>query len=602
MRNSDGTLTRKGMTFVGFSFSLLAIIVLAILFATGSRSCLDYYLGVARETTGFLEQTCMKYLKSNRGDTMLELQSLNDTGKLFDSFYPEDGTVDDDLVLKFIRAEHFSGAMVLDSQLNLVAQNALNEQEPYNLWKDVVQRPSVRDIITHPQKSYFNIIERNGSEYLISVISFRDGLLFVYESTEKPATDPYQLTTSNLLEDDTFHGNPTVFITMGSKLVSTNAKTTVGDTSLLKTLKMPSIKWDKDSLAEIKHHGSTWYGLRTSYRAWRIYVLYPEYNVFVQRTSFIAIGFAAFLGICVSVLIVRGHANKKTLAALQKQMRIVNAVGETYRTMYLVHLDTMTMEGIKMSPRMAERFAEHPTPLDFLSVVSHDFVAPESREALEELFDVSHLKEKLRDHAFLAVDIKDIDGTWFSTQIIPQKHDENGEIVAVLVALRDITNIKRAEELSYRDKLTGLRNRNYLEARGEELMRSNDYPVTVIMVDCNYLKRTNDNLGHQWGDELLKRVAGVLRENVGSDGLALRIGGDEFLLVCAHTDEAAAQELITRCRSGMRRESDDALTVSASFGPFTVHADGTTFDEAYHAADEAMYREKQAVHTAQGDR
>ena len=602
MRNSDGTLTGKGMTLVGCAFSLLAIVVFAMLFIMGSRSCLNYYLGVAKETTTFLEQTCLKYEKSSRGDQMLELQSLADTGRLFESFLTEDATIDNDLMQRLIRSEHVSGAMVLDSQLDLVAQSSLNEQDSYNLWKNVITHPSVRSIIAHPEKSYYDLLDRDGTKYLFSAISFRGGILVIYESIDKPMTDPYQMTTSNLLEDDTFHGNPTVFITTGSKLVSTNAKTTVGDTTLLKTIKKHSITWNGDSLTEIKHHGGTWYGLRTSYHGWRIYILYPESGVFVQRTSFIAVGFAAFLGICVSVLIVRGQANKKTLAALQKQMRIVNAVGETYCTMYLVHLDTMTMEGIKMSPRLTERFAEHPEPLDFLSVVSHDLVAPESREALGELFDITRLKEELRDHAFLAVDIKDIDGTWLSTQIIPQKRDENGEIVAVLVALRDVTNIKRAEELSYRDKLTGLRNRNYLEARGEELMRSDDYPVTVIMADCNYLKRTNDNLGHQWGDELLKRMAGVLRENVGSDGLALRIGGDEFLLVCAHTDEAAAKGLIGRCRAGMRRESDDTLTVSASFGSCTVQTDAMTFDEAYRAADEAMYREKQAAHAAQGDR
>ena len=52
----------------------------------------------------------------------------------------------------------------------------------------------------------------------------------------------------------------------------------------------------------------------------------------------------------------------------------------------------------------------------------------------------------------------------------------------------------------------------------------------------------------------------------------------------------------------MRRESDDTLTVSASFGSCTVQTDAMTFDEAYRAADEAMYREKQAAHAAPGDR
>ena len=602
MRNSDGTLTRKGFVIAGCAFTALTLAVLVALFITGTDSCVDYYRELGQETTEFLEKTCSKYDNSTRGSYSLELQTLADTGRLFDTFLPEDQTIDDALIKKLIRSEHLSGAMVLDGQLNLVAQSALNEQSPYELWKDVVQRQSVRDITTHTTKSYFSILDHDGTKYLFCASSFRDGLLVIYESLDKPTTDPYQMTTSSLLEGNTFHGNPTIFITMGSRLVSTNAATTMGNTSLLKSIKKPSIDWNSDSLTAVRHQGGAWLGMRTSYKGWRIYVMYPDGNVFAQRAAFMAIGIAAFLAICVTVLIVRSQVNKKALFALKKQMRIVNAIAETYSTVYLLHLDTLTMEAIKMSDRIAQRYDRHREPLDFLAIATHDLVAPESREAVEELFDIPTLTERLAGHEFLALDIKDVNCSWYSMQIIPQKRDEQGKVIAVLVAFRDVTSIKRTEEYSFRDKLTGLRNRNYLEARGEELMRSDDYPVTVVMVDCNYLKRTNDTLGHKWGDELLKRVAGVLRENVGADGIAMRVGGDEFLLVCAHTDEAAAQELVARCRGGLRRESDNTLTVSASFGASTVHMAGTTFDEAYRAADKAMYREKQAIHAAQGER
>ena len=79
-----------------------------------------------------------------------------------------------------------------------------------------------------------------------------------------------------------------------------------------------------------------------------------------------------------------------------------------------------------------------------------------------------------------------------------------------------------------KDKLTGLHNRNYMESRSKRFVRAGDLPVSLIMADCNYLKRTNDTLGHEYGDLLLQRVANVIQESVSPNDIAMRVGGDEF--------------------------------------------------------------------------
>lgn len=155
---------------------------------------------------------------------------------------------------------------------------------------------------------------------------------------------------------------------------------------------------------------------------------------------------------------------------------------------------------------------------------------------------------------------------------------------------------KRAEKLSFRDKLTGLRNRNYLESRDDELVRAGDYPVSIIMADCNYLKRTNDTLGHEWGDKLLQRVAGVLSAGVPEDCLVMCIGGDEFLIARPHVGDVGAERLVDGLKRDLAAASDERLTLSVSFGACTACDGETTFDEAFKAADDAMYAEKQQVH------
>lgn len=163
------------------------------------------------------------------------------------------------------------------------------------------------------------------------------------------------------------------------------------------------------------------------------------------------------------------------------------------------------------------------------------------------------------------------------------------------MATHNISMVKHAEELSYQDKLMGLRNRNYLESRGDSLV-NDGLPVSVIMVDCNYLKRTNDLCGHEMGDELLRRTASVLRRVAGADYLPMRVGGDEFLLICPHTDRESAYDVVQGLRRSLAAASDDTLTVSVSFGVATAETPGCTLVEIYQEADCNMYQEKREVH------
>lgn len=159
-----------------------------------------------------------------------------------------------------------------------------------------------------------------------------------------------------------------------------------------------------------------------------------------------------------------------------------------------------------------------------------------------------------------------------------------------------VTSIQHAEELSFTDALTGLHNRNYMESRSKTFMRKDDLPVSLIMADCNYLKRTNDNLGHEYGDLLLQRVARCMQECLPQDSVAMRVGGDEFLIMCAHCPAEKSAQIVDAIRRRMAENSDDVLPLSASFGTYTAETADVSFENAYDLADRAMYKEKQQYH------
>ena len=379
----------------------------------------------------------------------------------------------------------------------------------------------------------------------------------------------------------------------GAEIVSSNSAD--ADVSLARLLADSGIDWKDDGLTRIEYRGDKWYAVRAAYKDYRLFALYPKSEVMSGRITFVAAGVLVCLAFWVVVLLARNIVDHRNLVEKDKQLGIINAISAVYDSTFLLHLDTLEIEGINMSPAIAKIFAEHSEAYGFMDTVCRDIVSPESREAVVGLVDISTLRERMKGVPYLAAEVRDCRGAWYSLQVVPQHRDEQGRLESVVVATHNISMVKHAEELSYQDKLTGLRNRNYLESRGDSLVNES-LPVSVIMLECNYLKRTNDLYAHGMGDELLRRMASVLRRAAGEKLVPMRVGGDEFLLICPHTDRESAYDVVQGLRRSLAAASDDTLTVSVSFGVATAETPGCTLAEIYEEADCNMYQEKREVH------
>ncbi len=172
----------------------------------------------------------------------------------------------------------------------------------------------------------------------------------------------------------------------------------------------------------------------------------------------------------------------------------------------------------------------------------------------------------------------------------------------VQVALTDITARKKAEAyleyLGKHDVLTKLYNRSFYVDELNRLERQAHFPVTLIMVDLNGLKATNDSLGHAAGDALLRRVGEVLNKAVDKPRTAARIGGHEFAVLLPATDERQAETMMETIQNlvELNNQFYSAAPLNLSLGSATA-VPGERLEEVAKRADARMYEAKREFYS-----
>ncbi len=166
-------------------------------------------------------------------------------------------------------------------------------------------------------------------------------------------------------------------------------------------------------------------------------------------------------------------------------------------------------------------------------------------------------------------------------------------------AIQNAHNFDRMKQLAYVDGLTGIHNRRYFEMRiVEELERAARFQgrMSVIMVDIDHFKKMNDEFGHLLGDEMLRAVSNILKQQLRKMDMVCRYGGDEFAIVVPETTGESAVRVAEKLRRQVETHYFPGVprpvTISCGVADYPTH--GVTRDEVVAAADSALYLAKQA--------
>ncbi len=153
---------------------------------------------------------------------------------------------------------------------------------------------------------------------------------------------------------------------------------------------------------------------------------------------------------------------------------------------------------------------------------------------------------------------------------------------------------------SITDHLTGLYNRKYMDMKMteeiERYKRMNTPPFCVMLVDIDHFKSVNDNYGHLVGDQVLKHLSKLIKENIRKTDFAFRYGGEEFIVLLSNADVRNAQHVAEQIRKKLETVNfalkGNSFTVTASFGISAFEKEDNA-ESVIKRADERLYKAKE---------
>ena len=159
------------------------------------------------------------------------------------------------------------------------------------------------------------------------------------------------------------------------------------------------------------------------------------------------------------------------------------------------------------------------------------------------------------------------------------------------------TAMEIMNELQY-DSLTGVYNKKTItEYAKKRISEEKEKRIVIAILDVDHFKSVNDTFGHLYGDKVLARVGGRLKEIVGEDGVIGRIGGDEFMIVFnGLDDDQVLRGMLRAIRTQIKwefAEDFENLSITCSIGASIFPVNGRDYEDLFKKADYCLYIAKE---------
>lgn len=229
-------------------------------------------------------------------------------------------------------------------------------------------------------------------------------------------------------------------------------------------------------------------------------------------------------------------------------------------------------------------------------VDSIPYYSHQVRIAPKEMIQYFNLSQELKDRYMNT----DKEWVWLKIDYIYTRVMSTGNI-NMFAAIFDVDlQVEQGEQLRKSatiDFLTGIYNRATIEKKINEYLEKTSVEGAFLLIDVDNFKSVNDILGHPIGDELLKQMAGILKETFRQGDYVGRLGGDEFCVFMKNISnedviKEKADKLNERCRLVFYGAQGETVKVSVSIGVVICNQQNNEYEKLYKCADLALYETK----------
>jgi diguanylate cyclase (GGDEF)-like protein len=234
---------------------------------------------------------------------------------------------------------------------------------------------------------------------------------------------------------------------------------------------------------------------------------------------------------------------------------------------------------------------------------THQPMFPQPQAGLQSIARVPLLRNK---RLIGSLNLGSLDANRFTPAMGTDFVEHMASIIAI--CLENVISNEMLKYIGLTDSLTGVYNRRYIDRRLlEEISRARrqQYRISVMYIDIDHFKLVNDTVGHQGGDEVLREVAGRIKDELRLSDTMGRFGGEEFVALLVNAELDAAAMVAERIRAGVAGRPVEllggaALPVSVSIGVAVLddfereHAIEQVAQTLLAQADSALYKAKQS--------
>ena len=292
---------------------------------------------VSDQTISYVKEKLETYNNYLSNDRTKSLVRLLDKVTAFTGILNQE-TYTGETLKQYVKEQHMQGIVILDKHMNTVLQTT-TEENVSDIWKDLLQSDSMKEIIEYPKKVYMTRTETESGTYDIAAVARTDapGIVLGYMKQDTVTEGVNDISLDNFFDGLMVNNNGFIAISQGNTLLATNKK--IADDISPEQWEKISRKsvWVKGNLSKLKYAGEHWYIRKSQYQDYIIYILLPVNGVYRSYYMLDASIMLLYVLICSLIVIIYFSVEKKNMAALKKAKETADAANRA-KSVFLVNM------------------------------------------------------------------------------------------------------------------------------------------------------------------------------------------------------------------------------------------------------------------------